>query len=420
MAADEAEKAVVFYVGARRLVALAGEILPGGMRVLAYAGEDQPEGFLNGFVAHLDKAAKTVTRVFDKLKDSREGQFLKDAAGREIYVVLGNAKLSSYTFSSCQYYAAARKTLTHHDVHGVIEQTRSIATLPLTEHVLATLPSSFLVDDLDHVPDPVGLEAERLGVTLKIYTMDGSEFKNLAKVFESAELEIKTFFPRMLAVSEAVLTERERQDGVLLLDLGSDCIYLSLWRGGMMTSTRIAEIGVKKLIEAVSQNWQIGFPDAAKVLDRYGSLVQEPDFGEELIPLVVRDTQEKKQVERRVFHASLLKLSRDWLAEVLAEADGFVRENGLFHPHYVFTGSGTRWDGFLEFLNKEFSTDARLGVLRSVEAPNELKIHPGLSAAIGGLHLIAKFEKEKRQYLKSRGLVEKTLSQAREWLAAYF
>ena len=41
MAADEAEKAVVFYVGARRLVALAGEILPGGMRVLLQ--ETQPE-----------------------------------------------------------------------------------------------------------------------------------------------------------------------------------------------------------------------------------------------------------------------------------------------------------------------------------------------------------------------------------------
>ncbi len=416
----EAEKAVVFYVGARRLVALAGEIQPGGIRVLAYATEDHAEGFLNGFVAHLEKAAKSVSRIFDKLKETREGQFLRGLEDRDVYVVLGNTKLSSHTFSSGLYFSGARKTVAHHDVRTVIEQTRSVATLPLSEHVLATLPVSFLVDDLDQVPDPVGLEAQRLGVTLKIFTMDGSEFKNLNKVFEAAEFEVKNYFPRTLAVSEAVLTERERQEGVLLLDIGSDSVYLSLWRGGMLAATRIVEIGVRRLIDGLSQSWQINSQDAAKVMDRYGSLVPEPDFGDELIPLLVRETQEKRQVERRVFHSSLLKLSRDWLAEVLSEADIFVRENGIFHPHYVLTGSGTRWDGFLEFLHREFSTDARIGVVRAVEAPNELKIHPGLSAAIGGLHLISRFENEKRHYLKSRGFFEKTLTGAREWIAAYF
>ncbi len=411
---------LVFYLGSRKLVVLAGEIQNGGVRVLASSADETGEGFHNGFVTHVDKAAARISSVFEKLKKSREGAFLRDLDGLEVYVVLGNTKLTTHTFSSSLYFQGGKKTISYLDVRLVTDQTRSVATLPLSETILQSLPAAFLVDDLDQIQDPVGLEAERLGVTLKIFTMESHEFKNISKAFEAAEIEVQGFFPRTLAVSEAVLSEREKQEGTLLLDVGSDGVYLSLWRSGMIAGTRVLELGIRRLSQEITNAWQISPQDAERVFDSYGSLMSQPQFGEELIPLIIRDSQEKKQIERQNFHEHFLKTAKEWVAQILSDADSFVREYGVFHPHYVFSGSGTYLEGFLEFLNREFATDARLGLVRSIDAAPELKTNPAIAAALGGLQWVSRLELQKRLYFAPRGILEKTLMGAKDWLANYF
>jgi len=416
----ENQRVLIFYLGSRKLVVVAGELQNGGVRVLANHAEELGAGFHAGFVTQVDKAAKLLSTALGRLKKTREGEFIRDLETLDTYVVLGNSKLASHTFSSSIYFAHGKKTLTYNDVREVMDQTRSVATLPLSEGILQTLPAAFLVDDLDHVTDPVGLDAERLGVTLKIFTMESREFKNIEKAFESAEIEVQGFYPRTLAVSEAVLTEREKQEGVLLMDVGSDGVYLSLWRGGMIAGTRVLDSGLRRLCQEIANTWQIGPQDAEKVFERYGSLSAEPQYGDELIPLVIRESQEKKQIERQNFHNQFLKSAKEWVAQILSDSDSFTREHGVFHPHYVFAGSGTQIDGFLEFLQKEFATDARLGVVRSTDAAAELKTNPGLAAAFGGLQLVAQQERQKNLYLAPRGLLEKTLLTAKDWIASYF
>ncbi len=416
----ENERVIIFYLGARKLVTLAGELQNGGVRVLASHAEELGDGFRGGFVTQVDKAAKLLSSALERLKKTREGEFIRDLSVLDAYVVLGNSKLASHTFSSSVYFPQGKKTLAHTDVRQVVDQTRSVATLPLSEGILQTLPAAFLVDDLDQVQDPVGLDAERLGVTLKIFTMESREFKNIEKAFEAAEIEVQGFFPRTLAVSEAVLSEQEKQEGVLLMDVGADGVYLSLWRGGMIAGTRVLDMGLRRLCQEIGNTWQISLTDAEKVFERYGSLSAEPQYGDELIPLVIRESQEKKQIERQNFHQQFLKSAKEWVAQILSESDSFIREHGVFHPHYVFAGSGTRLDGFLEFLHKEFATDARLGVVRSTDAAAELKTNPGLAAALGGLQLVAHLERQKKMYFAPRGLLEKTFMSAKDWLASYF
>lgn len=414
------QRVLIFYLGSRKLVVIAGEVQSGGVRVLASHAEVFSGGFRNGFVTQVDKAGQLLSSALERLKKTREGEFIRNLELLDTYVVLGNSKLAAHTFSSSIYFPQGKKTLSYSDVRQVIEQTRSVATLPLSEGILQSQPASFLVDDLDHVTDPVGLEAERLGVTLKIFTMESREFKNIEKAFEAAEIDVQGYFPRTLAVSEAVLSDREKQDGVLLMDMGSDGVYLSLWRGGMIQGTRILDSGLSRLCEDIAKTWQIVLEDAEKVSERYASLCAEPQYGDELIPLVIRDSQEKKQIERQQFHQQFLKSTKEWVAQILSDSDTFIREHGVFHPHYVFAGSGSHMEGFLEFLQKEFATDARLGLVRATDASSEIKNNPGLAAALGGLQLVALQERQKSLYFAPRGLLEKTFMTAKDWIASYF
>ncbi len=405
---------VTVYIGSHKLVALEGNAEREEPSILRYASLKNPEGFDGGLVSNLEKAAESLENLmtlFDKdwrIKNLRP------------FVVLGNRKLKTYEFSSSQYYQGLERTISPQEIRSVVAQTRSVATLPLSEFILQAIPESFLVNDTYNIRNPLGLEAYRLGVTLKLYTMSFQDFKNLSKTFESAELEVAGYFPKTLTVSESVLNEEEKDEGALLIDVADDGIYLVLWNEGRLVGTRMLEIGGRFLSGQIAGQWGIEPHDARKVKERYGSLNLNSDFGEELIPLVERNGKGNCQVRRRDFHAKFLEQAGGWLAELLKQCDSFLAENRSSHPQYIFTGGGVAFDGFLEFFQKYSNQEARIGLPRKIEAATELLVDPSMNGALGMYRWFSLHMPEREKFFAPKGFFEKTIFSAREWFSAYF
>ncbi len=408
-----AESEIVFYVGSRKLVALAGTLSGTEPRILSHAIQKHPAGFEKGFVVSLDKAAASIESVLESLLPGR------DHAEISASVVLGNGKLKTYHFASSQYFETAR-TLSALEVRSVINQTKTVATLPLTECVLQAMPESFTVNDLAGIRDPLGLEAARLGVDLKIFTMNHQEFKNIANAFEAAEISVKGFYPKTLTVSEAVLTEREKEEGVLVIDIADDAVQLVVWKAGRLLGTHSLPLGSRVLTEKVAQEWGIENHDAEKVKEQYGSLQPDIKYGDELIPLVERKGKGAFTVQRSAFHEKFSELAKAWITEILGQAEVFAQNQKTLYPHYVFTGGGTALEGFLECLQKQFSRDARLGASHKVEAPHELLVDTSLAPALGMYRWLAANGSAQSRMTAPTGTLQKTLATAKSWFSNYF
>jgi len=404
---------IVFYVGTHKVSAFAGQVSKEGPRIVAHQELYQPEGFENGCVVHLEAAVSTL--------ETFVAQLLPRRGNRDVtaHVVLGNSKLHVHDFSSCQYFDSPR-TLTPHEVRSVVEQTRSVSTLPLTEFVLQALPESFLVNDTPDVQNPLGLEASRLGVNLKIFTMEFQDFKNISKAFESADITVKGFWPRMITVSEAVLTENEKNEGVLLVDVADSMTELLIWKAGRLVRVRNASRGGRYLTERIAQEWNLDLHDAQKLKERFATLETDLDFGDELIPLIQRNGKPNQQIRRQEFQSRFQSVAEDWLREILKEGDALAEEDRVLHPHYVFTGGGTAFGGFLEFVNQRFQRESRMGYSRKMEAPQELLVDPSLTPAMGMYRWLSTQSENYSSLMAPRGVFEKTLASARDWFYAYF
>ncbi len=405
------ENVIVFYVGTRKLVVMAGILRDGEPRISGRATVLSPEGFKEGFVANLERASHSLETAMKSLNPPPEAA---------AYVVLGNAKLKTFTFSSSQYFQEVRRVISSQDIASVMDQTRSVATLPLSEMVLQALPVSFLVNDLQDVSNPLGLEAQRLGVCLKLFTMDAQEFKNIARTFETLEIEVKGYFPKILTASEAVLTHQEKGEGTLLIDIAGEATFLTLWHKGEMVNSRVIPFGGRYLTSQLANLWEIDLGDAEKVKEQFGTLEPHLQFKEELIPLVDRNGKKGQQISRQKFHEKFLGLAKNWLEQILKEADQFTRDEKVFHPHYVFTGGGTSGDGFLEFLQQSFSREARIGLTRKMDIANQLLVDPSLTSALGMYSWLAYSGSEKARLVEPQSFFQKTFSSARDWLASYF
>ncbi|HTL47247.1 MAG TPA: cell division FtsA domain-containing protein [Verrucomicrobiae bacterium] len=404
---------IVFYVGTHKVSAFAGQILKDGPRILSYQEIFQPEGFENGFVVNMEAAVSTL--------DIFVNQLLPQRGNREVtaYVVLGNSKLHGHHFASSQYYETPR-SITTHEVKSIVEQTRSVATLPLTEFVLQVFPESFLVNDMADIHNPLGLEANRLGVGLKIFTMDFQEFKNVSRAFETADITVKGFFPRMLTVSEAVLTEQEKEEGVVLIDIADTMTELVLWKNGRLTRTKNVEKAGRTLTDKIAREWEIELHDAQKLKERFATLEPEADFGDELIPLVQRNGKTNQQIRRQDFQDKFTAASQEWLGAIFAEVDALAQEEKMMYPHYVFTGGGTAFNGFMEFVTHKFQREARMGVSRKLEAANEVLVDPSLTPALGMYRWLSAQQVNYEKLTAPKNVLEKTLASAKGWFYSYF
>lgn len=415
MSETESPNRTIVYIGTHKLAAFEVSLEGREPSVLRSYVITDPEGFEKGFVTNLQKASETVEKALKNLCEPGKVR----PEDQPCYVVLGNSKLKMYTYTSSIYYQGVQRTIGPEEISQVIRQTKTVATLPLSEIILQAIPQCYIVNDMDGVRNPVGLEAHRLGVYLKMHTMPFEDFKNITKIFETLDIEVSAFFPKSVAVSEAVLADTERAEGALVIDIADGAVHMSLWKESNLVAVQTIPGAGQALTQAIASVWNIEAHDARKIKEKYGTF-ESPAYGDELIPIVDRKSDGHHQVKRQEFQENFLAQGKDWLEKILKQADQFAKENKVHHPHYIYTGGSVVLQGFLEFLQKNFSRSGRIGLARQIDAPNQLMVDPAMTAPLGMMRWLSAYEREQRQYFAAQGFLKKTLASAKDWFTAYF
>ncbi len=414
------ETEIVLSVNDQNIVAIAGSLNDAEPKITRHALWPHPQGFRSGCVSSLEQAADTLERiVFDLFRDMGK-EFEKSRPNLSVSVALSNSKIKTFTFSSSIYFKGAGRRITHADIQSVVSQTRSVATLPLTEAILQTVPVSFTVNDLEGVLNPVGMEAQRLGVTLKLFTMDFDAFRNLSRAFELADIDVEGFFPKPLTSSQALLTEAEKKERALLVDISYGATFLTYWKRGELVHTRVVPEGVGFLAERIGKHWNVAEEDAAQALQLYGSLGPDQDFGEELVPLVSRSGNNMRTIARREFQLIVFKYAESWLERLLQHTAEFEAEQQMQHPAYVFSGKATEMDGFMEWIQPRIQGACRVGRSSRFEVPSELALNTDFTDCLGLFHWLAYDDKTRRELLEPKGILEGAFGFARSLFLAYF
>lgn len=405
---------LIFYIGTHRLAGLVAETAGGEARVLRFAEIKNAEGFQKGGVAQLEKALGSVGELVKRLELGEE------AVEIPAYVLLSSPHLKMTRFSSSIYYPGYPRVVTSREVQQVIEQTRNVAPLPLQDWILQVIPESFWVNDLTGVQDPTGLEAQRLAVTLEIFSTDYSAFRNVSRIFETLEFNVKGYYPKTLLLPEGILNVSEREGEALVIDFSDEATHLVLTRAGRIIQTKSLDWGSRQLSSRVAETWQINLPDAERLKERFGSLEPNPQFGEELIPLVEREGRENHQIKRSEFHEAFLRFGDKLMSRIEKEAKQFLEQEKVSTASLILTGGGAKLEGILETLGRRFSSPIRLGTPRVPGVPSQVLMDPAWAGPLGLLGWIANRTKDDNASLAKENLFERAFLHAKEWLAAYF
>src|SRR5208283_2156145 len=161
------------------------------------------------------------------------------------------------------------------DVNRALEVARNV-TIPSDRQLLHLLPLTYIVDGQEGVKNPVGMHGFRLDVETHMVTASSTSIENLTKCIRSAGVEIDDLVFEPLASAEAVLNTDEKQNGVLLADIGGGTTDIAIFKDNSIIHTSVLPVAGYQITHDISVGLGVSFELAEEIKKRYANVMPVP------------------------------------------------------------------------------------------------------------------------------------------------
>lgn len=301
------------------------------------------------------------------------------------------------------------------DVDRVLEAAQAV-TIPSNRRILRIIPKTFAVDDQKGIKYPVGMTGIRLEVETHIVTGFDPIVKNIEKCVLQSGVDIDDIIPACLASGEAVLSKRQKELGVVVVDIGCGSTSIGVYEDGSTLHTATLPIGGENVTNDIAIGLKTSIDTAEKLKIEYGSTIPEEVNDRETIDLSLLsklDTHlvSKKQlveiIEAR-YHEILL-LVKDELAK--------IHRDGMLPAGVILTGAGAKIPGLIDMARETLNLPAQIGFPQNYDGVVDKIDDPAYATAIGLLIWGSRFEGRHHAGLGLRGVnLKKGFGSMKKWL----
>lgn len=124
-----------------------------------------------------------------------------------------------------------------------IKEISVAGKIPANRQILSFIPYSYNLDGQDGISDPYGMRGSRLEVRANVVSAMTPHFDNLHRVAENAQIEATNLIPSVLAASSAVLTEKQKENGVAVIDFGATTTGIAVFEDGDLQYLSVIPLG---------------------------------------------------------------------------------------------------------------------------------------------------------------------------------
>ncbi len=302
-----------------------------------------------------------VEQTVEALKQaSEEAEVMAGVEISRAYVGLAGADIRSVNSRGMVSVARRDREITRQDIRRVLEAAQS-AALPSDREVLHTIPQEFLVDEQGGIADPLGMQGSRLEVAVHLTTGNITRTKTLQTCVNRAGIEVIETVFEPLATADGVLSDDERELGVLLVDIGSGGTEYALFSDGEVQHSAVLPIGASHFTNDLAMVLRTPFAEAERIKIKFGCCLETmiDDSDGVTVPAVAGGA------ERLVPKRELCEILEPRAAELLSLIRADLAKNGWdesLRGGVVLTGGGVQLDGLLELAEQIFSSTVRYGL----------------------------------------------------------
>lgn len=366
-------------VGTSKICSIIAELDEAGMMRALGVGVVPSKGVQKGVITNIDGATRAIQESA-RMATSTSGVPIRSA-----FVTITGRHLRSVNNRGTVGISRRSRLVSPQDVRRAIAESTNV-TIPSDRTLVRIAPRYYLLDGQVAVKDPVGMHGFRLDADTHLVTASLSTVRNLIYCVQSAGVVVEDLLPQVIASGEAVLTEEEKEIGVLLADIGGGTTDVGLFRqGGVWHSTSLP-VGGYQITRDLSIGLGIPSEVAEEAKIRFGNVT--PGYEDEAIRM-----GEGYNFNYREFHDIISARVTEIFSLVYADLSSHEQEISA-PAGLVLTGGTANLPGIDSLARDVLGLPTQVRVPREVSGPADILYDPAYAASVGILLWGAKHAEE--------------------------
>jgi cell division protein FtsA len=397
-------------IGTSKICAAVGEMTEHGLEIIGI-GLHPSQGLRKGVVINIETTVNSLKKAVE------EASLM---AGCEIHTVFTSISGGHIKgFNSHGIVAVKNKEVMARDLERVIDAAKAVA-IPMDREVLHVLPQDYIIDDQDGIRDPLGMSGVRLEAKVHIVTGAVASAQNVIKCCNRAGLNVAEIVLTPLAAADAVLTDEERELGVVLVDVGGGTTDIAVYHDGTVKHTAVVPIGGNHITNDIAAGLRTAFNDAERLKQRYGCACASMVSSSERVEVPCVASKGAGTISRQI----LCEIIEPRLAEIFELVQKEVTKSGYegsLASGIVATGGTMVLAGAVDMADRAFGLPVRLATPARVGGLVDIINSPIHAAAVGlTLHGVKRQDRSAAFRLREDKILSKVKHRMSDWLSDFF
>lgn len=400
-------------IGTTKICCIVGEIVEAGPQPvidIIGIGTAPSHGLRKGVVINIDSTVESITKAIE------EAELMAGVEISTVYTGIAGGHIKS--FNSTGIVAIKDKEINENDVQRVIDAAKAVA-IPLDREVIHIIPQEYLIDSQDGIRDPIGMSGVRLEVKVHMVTGAVSAAQNIIKCANKAGLNVSEICLQPIASSEAVLSQDEKELGVVLVDIGGGTSDIAIFKEGAVVYTGVIAIGGNHITNDIAVGLRTPQNEAEKIKVRYGCAMSGLVKPDETIEVAGVGGRKPRLLSRRL----LAEIIEPRVEEIFQLIQGEIQKSGfqdLLSGGVVITGGSALLEGMPEVAEFIFEMPVKRGIPQGIGGLRDVVNSPKFSTGVGLLKYGARNGSKNRFQIRDKNIYDKVRGSMRTWIKDLF
>ena len=390
---DKSKAFSAIDVGTTKIVALVGCSRENGTLEILGKGEVDSVGLKVGQVANVAYASASIREA---VKFAREtaGFFPED-------VVVGVAGRHIRTTKHCvpRNRVNPDAPITQEELDDIMEDAYNVG-YGADEQIIQVIPLNYCLNNIETVENPINMTCNHIDANFHIVLGKIQCLNQLKQSVELAGLKLERFYLEPLASAAAVLNDKQKEEGVALIDIGGGTTDIAIFKDNVLCTTFVNPIAGNVITQDIKMGCNISEAEAEMLKVNYGEAIK--DFADENVVYQFVDAcQNTKEISQKTLAGIIQSRVEDIIDAALMKIGTSVFGTNL-GAGVVVTGGGSNLKNLPQLLTYKVRSTVKVSnPIEKVYYPQDVTLfnNAKYSTSVGLLMYAEELFNEKQQKL---------------------
>ncbi|MEE4215277.1 MAG: cell division protein FtsA [Bacteroidales bacterium] len=340
-------------IGTTKIVSIVGKKNPNGKIEILGLSKAPSNGVKRGVVLNIEETVSAIESTVADVQQ-RSGIVFTD-----VFVGIAGQHIKSMKSRGYINRDSIDDEIDKDDVFNLTQDMHKIP-IEIGEEIIHVIPQNFIVDNETGVKNPIGMCGRRLEANFHIVIGQVASAKNIEKCIRKSGLKVKDLILEPLASSDAVLTDDEKEAGVVLVDIGGGTTDVAVYYDNIIRHTAVIPFGGNVVTRDIKEGCSILQRYAEQLKVQYGSALGDIAPEDKVVSVPGISGRDPKEISFK----SLAYIIQSRMEEIIDAVNFEIQSSGYadkISAGVVITGGGAMLKHLPQLVRFKTAMDVRIG-----------------------------------------------------------